>query len=393
MSQRRILIIGGSTRAAADSVRRAGWRPVCADLFADQDLRKTAEVIRVRNYPRSLPDDVRQVQADGWLYTGALENHPEIIEQMIAENQQCGPLIGTTPEALKLVRDPFWWTGVLSIAAPPVLAVKSQSSPPRPDGSWIQKPLASAGGRIIRTWDQTCASSPMEEPHYFQRRVRGAGVSCLFRLDQGNLSWLGATSEIDSPTLSRPPTPFSYCGSLGPIAGRRDVKVEEVESRSDLFLTDWRRERAIQIAQAIVHRAPGLQGLIGFDFRLCDDELWLMEINPRYTASVEVLELATGQSLLNLASDAKGSLDRDWSPRLVAKQILYATETFRSADLSEHWHGTDPWQVPFLADIPVPNTLIERGWPICTVLASGPDVATATATLEQRIAQARAKIG
>ena len=64
MSQRRMLILGGSTRAAADSVRRAGWQPVCADIFADLDLQATAEVIPTRHYPDSFPEDVAQVQAD-----------------------------------------------------------------------------------------------------------------------------------------------------------------------------------------------------------------------------------------------------------------------------------------------------------------------------------------
>src|SRR4051812_13322899 len=68
MSSRRILIVGGSTRAAADSVRRAGWHPICADRFADIDLKNAAEVIPVRNYPESLPEDVAQVRADGWFY-------------------------------------------------------------------------------------------------------------------------------------------------------------------------------------------------------------------------------------------------------------------------------------------------------------------------------------
>ena len=68
MTQQRILIIGGSTRAAADSVRRAGWIPICADLFADLDLRSTVEVIPVQHYPSSLPEDVAHVKADGWFY-------------------------------------------------------------------------------------------------------------------------------------------------------------------------------------------------------------------------------------------------------------------------------------------------------------------------------------
>src|SRR5579872_5164411 len=102
---RRILIVGGSTRAAADSVRRAGWQPVCADLFADLDLRQTAELVPVRHYPESLPEDLAQVHAGGWFYCGALENQPKILRAIRANAKSIGPLLGTSPEALESIRN------------------------------------------------------------------------------------------------------------------------------------------------------------------------------------------------------------------------------------------------------------------------------------------------
>ena len=56
-----VLILGASTRAAAQSAIRAGLRPICADLFADLDLRDCARVLDVDDYPHGL------AAAAGWV--------------------------------------------------------------------------------------------------------------------------------------------------------------------------------------------------------------------------------------------------------------------------------------------------------------------------------------
>ena len=47
-------------------------------------------------------------------------------------------------------------------------------------------------------------------------------------------------------------------------------------------------------------KAAGLRGLFGVDFVLRDGIPWPVEVNPRYTASVEVLEFAAGIRALTL---------------------------------------------------------------------------------------------
>ncbi len=377
MSNRRILIIGGSTRAAADSVRRAGWEPVCADLFADQDLRMTAEVITVQNYPNSLPDDVAHVRADGWFYCGALENSPKLLERILKKGNFIGPLLGTSPDGLGMLRNPVWLAKTLAGVGLKSLSVASQSFPPEPNGTWLQKPLASAGGRMIRVWDESAAQIPFPEPHYFQQIAAGIGASVIFRVDSGNIEWLGSARELEAPIESAPPTAFSYCGSFGPI----DELLVPVEAKLR------------KIIQALVEQVPSLKGFVGLDFRFQGDEVWLVEVNPRYTASIEVLELSLGRSLLNPQMSAgqsdtvpfalaeKSSSTSHLSlvvnhqnlnqTRIVAKQILYASESFIAPDLRHFVNAIDPWTIPLMADIPVPGTFVERGWPICTVLASG----------------------
>ena len=447
MSNRRILIVGGSTRAAADSVRRAGWSPICADLFADLDLRTTAEVITVRNYPASLPDDVAQVQADGWFYCGALENHPQIVERIIEQQNHYGPLLGTPPAALRLVRDPQWLMDILRAADVPVLDVVDQAAPPKPDGSWLQKPLASAGGRSIRIWDQLARQVPFHEPHYFQRRASGVGLSAIFRIEQGEFEWLGASRELETHSTSHPPSAFAYCGTCGPLH-RDEVSIRTTKSSraqfqlrsemrhsvrlgthdfvpGDTLFPATLEQQLTDIARTLAKTVTGLRGLIGLDFRLERDKLWLTEVNPRYTASVEVIELATGRSLLNpIASNrlaipnsiaeshtrdtdchfsiaiptSRANLDS--SPtvpptsrnRVIAKQILYAESILVAPDLRCYLNTADPWQVPIIADIPVPGTMIEPGWPICTVLAEGANETDVESVLRNRVAQIRKEL-
>src|SRR5262245_62223359 len=75
----------------------------------------------------------------------------------------------------------------------------------------------------------------------------------------------------------------------------------------------------------------GLLGLFGVDFIHYLDRPWVVEVNPRYPASVEVLELATGVPAIGLhraAFDPAAGLEQTSSPSapVIAKGILYARQ-------------------------------------------------------------------
>ena len=382
-SGRRVLIVGGSTRAAAWSALRAGWRPICADLFADLDTRQIAEIIPVRDFPASLPEDFSNVQADGWFYTGGLENHPNIIEQIMRPDALYGPLWGTSPTALRLVRDPFWLAETLRAAELPALDVLPKSSSPRADGTWLQKPLASAGGRAIRAWDQKAASRNFGEPHYFQKFVEGDSCSAVFRVRDDKVEWLGATQQLIQFEASRASVPFAYCGSFGPID----------QPDSPILLPAKSRDCLTRIACELA-RKSGLYGLFGIDFVLDQDRVWVTELNPRYTASMEVLELSRRQSLVAATTklDSRRSnnlrIEHDQlvaePSEFVAKAILYAQKKFPAPDLIHFMRHESPWLIPHIADVPVPGTVIEAGWPICTVFGSGRSPQECLSTLTVR---------
>lgn len=364
--RKRVLIVGGSTRAAAWSAFRAGFQPICADLFADLDTRLIAEIIPVHNYPDSLPKDVADVRADGWFYTGALENRPDLIEQLAHPGTRYGNLWGTPVKSLRSIRDPFWLADVLRRHDAPALEVLSQSHVPPADGKWMLKPLASAGGREVVVWDRQRQSRPMTEPMYFQRRADGLHLSALYERLGDTLSFHGFTRQQIFQSLSEGNSPFLYSGSMGPLAAITPSQNVNERLLKDLI------ERVTVLAQE-----SDLTGIFGVDFVLdAQGVSWILEVNPRYTASVELLELAYQRPLLRLPSDgATPSVTASPAARetmpVIAKTILYASRPLIAPDMTGLLPDGRIWTIPRFADLPVPGSVIDAHWPICTVMSEG----------------------
>ena len=92
-----LIIVGASTRAAAQSAVASGYAPWCVDQFGDADLRECSAGVQVVS---DWPDGVAAALADAprapLVYAGALENSPELLNQL-AERF---PLAGCCGETL-----------------------------------------------------------------------------------------------------------------------------------------------------------------------------------------------------------------------------------------------------------------------------------------------------
>jgi hypothetical protein len=145
-----LAIVGASVRSAAASAVRAGYRPLAADLFADKDLRAIATTTRVSPYPDGLLEWLRTVEPAAWMYTGALENHPELVDQMA----WVAPLWGNPGDVLARVRSPWGLASPLNDAG--LLFPEMRSSPDGlpMDGSWLVKTYRGASGSGVKAWEQ-----------------------------------------------------------------------------------------------------------------------------------------------------------------------------------------------------------------------------------------------
>lgn len=381
-----ITIIGGSARAAAWSARRAFFAPRTADLFADLDLCELADARQVSDYPHGLAAVLRESHGGGWMYCGALENEPDLIECW----SHLRPLFGNTAESVRQVRDPWQVAACLKQAGVCCLDLaESDVALPR-DGTWLRKPRRSAGGQAIVPLRAN--TPPTEQPGYFQRWMPGASLSSAYVAADGRSRLVGITRQLLTPGT------FRYCGSIGPIS-------------LPVAVLDQFHRIGTALASAF-----SLVGLFGIDAIVADGLVWPVEINPRYTASMEVLERALNFSAVawHVAACRDGRLPdemlpasemvescrriggpesrtsshnspartADRTPAVVGKQVVFAeTDVVIQDDLRQH--------LAEVADVPRPGQTIPAESPVLTVLRGGSDSDDVASLLAEAAISAR----
>ena len=377
---RPVVIMGGSVRASAFSCRRAGFRPVAIDRFGDRDLALIApqpEAVS-SDWPDGLRTALSKHSGLPVCYVGGLENQPDLIEKI----EQRHPLWGNSAAVLRQVRNPLLLAEVLRNSGIAVPQIQEKPANLPQDGSWLEKPRASGGGLGIRAWDQNAAHQPATEPVVYQERIAGQslGASFLAHPESGCLllgvcqSWLGA-----------PWGHFVYRGSLGPIP----LSVAQA--------------RELKRIGTILMQQFGLRGLFGVDLiQDRDERIHVIEVNPRMTASMEVLERATLRKFFQQHVSAFGTRSpkpssprrgRGQIPPLVGKAVIYSQAPcqmpavnpprFQKALERTRNPHNDRW--PSLADLPWPGTRFNTGEPVFTVFAQALDLEELKRRLEGAI--------
>jgi uncharacterized protein len=351
-----VLILGASCRAAAFSALRSGFRPRCADYFADRDLVEMCTVVRIdpENARREFLAAAESLPPSPWFYTGGFENRPAWVKQVARRHG----LLGASAPTLRTVRDPMRIAALLRKQGIPAPDVRRDPQGLPRDGMWLVKPLRSGGGRDIRPLTDERGQGSAR--YYFQQRIVGPSFSALYIGKAAATRLVGVTQQW----LGVPGSPFGYRGSIGPWP-------------IDLALTAKLRKLGEVLASA-----SGLRGWFGVDYVLRDGEPWPVEVNPRYTASVEVHELASGQALLGEHRTAceGGHVDAPEptipaTPRIVAKLILHASREFNAPEIAVGYDSpSDPFGLREIADVPWPGTRFAPGDPVMTILAWGENV-------------------
>jgi predicted ATP-grasp superfamily ATP-dependent carboligase len=354
-----VLIAAVSGRALAASARRAGFCPLVVDCFGDDDTLALAH-----HHARVGLDGARGIDADGLLQalerlaasqapigivcgTG-FEDRPTLLARIAARWR----LLGNAPETIARVKDPAWFATLCRDCHVPHPQTRTEC--PTDMTGWVMKRAGGAGG--------THVGNPIDRKEdrgtmYYQRRVPGRSVSALV-LGNGRAGIvLGFSAQWASPAPGRP---FRYGGAVRPA--------------------DLRSELNAALAGAVERLAWAvpLVGLNSFDFMVEADAFWLLEINPRPGATLDMFEPAEG-SLFGLhVASCEGALP-DGSPHLpdaAAASIVYADRDVRSVPAMD-------WPA-WAADRQRAATSIRTGDPFCTVLARATTAAEAEQLVRQR---------
>ncbi len=303
------------------------------------------------------------------MYTGALENYPRLIERM----QQIRPLLGNAAEVLDRVRDPWQVAAAFGRRDLPCPALAADPAEVPPDGTWLRKSRRSAGGMQVSLWlgGNSTAAETASQPRsafYFQQRIEGVSCSAVYLAAGGQVRLVGVTEQllagqrdetVVSATRLAGSGRFQYAGSIGPLP-----------------INNTLQRRFLDIGQVLADEFH-LQGLFGADCVLAQEIPWPVEVNPRYTASVEILERAAGLPYVgwHVAACRDGHLPPvvpSTPVQLWGKAILYARrELVVQRCLTDHAASLGGW--PLLGDVPAVGSRIAAGQPILTVFARGPN--------------------
>ncbi|HEX5818616.1 MAG TPA: ATP-grasp domain-containing protein [Gemmatimonadales bacterium] len=350
-----VLVAGVSARALARSALAAGWNVVAVDGFGDRDL--------VEHQPQSLRHVLAHpfrpalaarlgagLRADAVAYASNFENFPAALATLAAGRE----LWGNAPSVLRRVRRAESMTAALRTADLPAPRL-GHESPDRVGTRWLVKPRRGGGGRGIRVWTP---GDRVRRSEYLQECIDGTPGSLVFLADGRDIVPLALTRQlVGDPRLGG----WGYCYVGSQLASRRHPLFEAQETVM---------AGAVRAAAALT-RAFGLVGFNTVDFMARDGATWPVELNPRHSASVELIERELGASLFGAHVEAvHGALPRTphdplgWDT-VPGKAVLYARRRFIMSGSDALLGAAD------VADITPDGAVVPAGAPVCTVFARG----------------------
>jgi predicted ATP-grasp superfamily ATP-dependent carboligase len=373
-----VLICGTSTRAVADSAARAGYRVTTIDAFGDIDQHPSVRALSAARDLASLPTApaiaraARTVDAEAVVYLSPFENHRNAVATLAAGRS----LWGNPPAVLRRVRDAFLLAEALrphGFAVPRSYDKNAANDPNAPNAPnapndpndpndptvpWLSKPFRSGGGNRIRPW----RGEAVPRTSFLQQRVDGIPGSLVFVAARGECVPLGLSRQlIGDPHFGG--NGYRYCGSI--LAGVDD---HQFAHAAGVF-------KAAHALAAFVTAEFGLVGINGIDFVARDGVPFFLEVNPRWSSSVELAERGFGLPCFSIHADAcaQGRMPSfDCAAALArsaafGKAIVYARH---DGDVGDTARWLDD---PDVRDVPRTGQYIRSGQPICSVFARAAD--------------------
>jgi predicted ATP-grasp superfamily ATP-dependent carboligase len=338
----------------ADLAIRDRQRVVAFDLFGDLDLRRSASRVVTRGRLTSLVDAAVAEAPGAVVYGASFENHPALVARLGERHA----LLGNPPGTLRAVRDPVQLGAALGDLPYPRTTVTLPSS-----GRWLRKPLRGGGGIRVREW----RGGALPAGTFLQERIDGVACSAAAVGDGKDAVVLGLTEQLVGQRAFGV-RGHRWCGNLVPPrmpAGELMIQARAICS--------------------CLAGAFALRGLFGVDLVWDGERAWMVEVNPRPTASLEAIRgvNAFGAHLQACA----GKLPRVEAAcsGAAGKAVLFATEDVAVGD-SERWLERG------VRDVPHPGERIAAGRPICTVVAQAATPEDALAQLEEQAARLRAEL-
>lgn len=346
----KLLIIANSARMLAQAARNSGFLPFVIDCYGDQDTQNLAEQYhQVKslsiNELKPAVAFFKQQKISRLVYGSGFETHSDSLIFLARHFE----VLGNSPKtfiALHNKRDFFQRLQQLNIDYPEV-----RFTTPNACEGWLIKPEQSQGGLNIQ---HLARNSPafLKTAHYYQRYINGKSLSALFLANGKQAQVIGYNQQLVTAFHHQP---FVFAAILNQA---------ELSLTQQQTLTGWIKK---------LSESYGLRGLNSLDFILADDICYVLEINPRPPASMQLYDgdLFTAHSEACQGKFANADF-KTACYRLY--QIIYAPTRIQIPAQIQ-------WPAGYV-DIPQSGVMINQQQPICSIIASGKNLVELTTDLQ-----------
>ncbi|MDZ4099966.1 MAG: ATP-grasp domain-containing protein [Methylophilaceae bacterium] len=353
-----------SARPYVQAATAAGYEVIALDAFADQDTNALAESVHAIPYingsfdANALEKLLRQLAKQnpiGFVYGSGFEAQPAVLG--IVEKYM--PLIGNSERVVRNMKRAITFFALLDVLhiQHPAFRLQQLSKEDLNTAAWLIKRNGGSGGTHIR---KVKGDERLEAGYYYQQELQGIPVSLLFIADGKSVREVGFNQQWLAPTSLMP---YRYGGAVSQAEMPQKVKQQLLEAAQKLT------------------SAVGLRGINSLDGIMAGEQLWILELNPRLTSTIDLYPSLSARLFDLHVQAVNGNLVDLPVSGLKAKAhyIVYAPENMTVPDVT----SLPDW----VADIPQPATRINAGEPICTVIAEGDSADEAVGLMAQRVKQ------
>lgn len=356
---KQLIIAAISARRYAKAAHALGYKVIALDAFVDADTRNVAEqCLQISVTDNGVDEtDFKQkfeqitLEDDCQLIYGSLFDAKPALLAWVAVRVK---VVGNLPQTLQLSRsfDFFAILDGLGIRYPEV-----RLDAPDDTQAWLSKCLNSSGGTHIKP------AQVGVKGDYFQRKIDGEPVSLLFLADGKMARVVGFNQQLLAPKVD---TPYRFAGAVSDAVLPINVQRALVDAAEQLIV------------------ALGLRGLNSLDAVLEGDSLWILELNPRLSAT---FPLYSNLLQAHMQASVGELVDIPQNKMAKAEFVLYADKQLKiSADFI--WPS-------WVADIPFIETdsvVIDKDEPICTVLAKDKNAVAVRQLVLERVKKLKGKL-
>jgi predicted ATP-grasp superfamily ATP-dependent carboligase len=391
-----LIIAAATARGFAQAAVACGHEVIALDAFIDEETSKICKQTFKLKFDDFRLDEshFKQVFVEinisdvtGFLYGSLFDSCPDILDWVAKQLS----VLGNSAEVLKQAKDFSFFALLddLNIAHPDVFLGEKSCQLPFPhrresiffksafkgkmdsrlrgnDGiekEWLSKRIGGCGGMHIRLAN----AQKKVENAYFQHKVAGMPISMLFVADGNTAHLIGFNRQLTAPTKS---LPYRFAGAISNVVLQPNIQAAFEHAAQKL--TSALHLRGICSLDAIVSKNGGESA-----------DLWVLELNPRLSATFQLYENLLPQHLQGCAGHLPNiSVETSISH---AQLILYADEALI---IPQHfawpsWVADIPAAASHDSDIKT-SVKISQHTPICTVLASAKSAELAHTLLLQR---------